>query len=154
MNPVIELNGFSGRATFGGVTLNLFDNASRGIEVTNETNQTNALFLGNFGFSVPYFSRTGSGGSVSFLNNKHYVPKPALGAGADGGSGHCKDVGVHHLDAPADAYREADVYHRPARRRDRRSTVSSEPALRGDGRAYQTSNLYDRRQPGRRRDQP
>ena len=74
VNPLIELNGFSGRATFGGVLLNLFGNASRGILVSNETNQTNALFLGNLGFSVPYFSRTWSGGSVSFLNNKHLDP--------------------------------------------------------------------------------
>ena len=74
MNPVVELNGFSGRATFGGVLLNLFGNAARGIVVTNETNQTNALFLGITGYSLPYFSRTGSGGSVSFLNNKHFDP--------------------------------------------------------------------------------
>ena len=46
VNPVVELNGFSGRATFGGVLLNLFGNSFRGIVVTNETSQTNALFLG------------------------------------------------------------------------------------------------------------
>jgi hypothetical protein len=72
VNPLIELNGFSGRATFGGVVLNLFGNSARGIVVTNETSQTNALFLGNASMDSPYFSRTGSGGSVSFLNNKYY----------------------------------------------------------------------------------
>ena len=52
--------------------LNLFGNSARGIVVTNETSQTNALFLGNASMDSPYFSRTGSGGSVSFLNNKYY----------------------------------------------------------------------------------
>ena len=71
-----------------------------------------------------------------------------LRLGADGGSGHCKDVGVHHLDARADAHCEADVYHRSARRRDRRSTVSSEPALRDDGPAYQALTFTITRSPG------
>jgi hypothetical protein len=78
VNPLIELNGFSGRGTFGGVLLKPSGNASRGIVVSNETNQTNALFLGNLGYSLPYFSRTGSGGSVSFLNNKHKDQKGAV----------------------------------------------------------------------------
>ena len=54
--------------------LNLFGNSARGIVATNETSQTNALFLGNASMDSPYFSRTGSGGSVSFLNNKHPDP--------------------------------------------------------------------------------
>jgi hypothetical protein len=50
--PVIELNGFSGVATFAGLLFNLFGNTARAVSVTNENSQTRALFIGNAGFDV------------------------------------------------------------------------------------------------------
>ena len=67
---MIELNGFSGVATFAGLTFNLFGNTANAISVTNENSQTQALFIGNSGNESHYFNRTGSGGTVSFTQNK------------------------------------------------------------------------------------
>ena len=72
--PVIELNGFSGVATFAGITFDLFGNTARAISVTNENSQTRALFIGLTGYVAPYFNRTGSGGTVSFMQSKYYDP--------------------------------------------------------------------------------
>jgi hypothetical protein len=74
--PMANLSGFSGTASFIGMTLDLTHVTSGiGVEVTNETSQTNVYLMGNsseFNGSTAnnWFSRPGTGGDVGFNLNR------------------------------------------------------------------------------------
>lgn len=94
--PEIELNGFTGKATFLNFIVELRDSINRQILVTNETSGTYALFLGMEGALpdgyINYFNRTGSGGAVSFLNGKYQ-------SSSSGGSRQVPDQGDPRTDS-------------------------------------------------------
>jgi hypothetical protein len=70
-DPVVEVAGFNGTATFVGVDFDL-DHSQKRIQVTRETANTKMLFLGLQANLPDYFSRLSSGGNLSFLQNKMY----------------------------------------------------------------------------------
>lgn len=71
----VGVNGFTGNATFIGLQLFIPSTSSASqVTVTNENSNTKVLLLG-FWDNQPvsnYFNRTGSGGTVTFINNKKF----------------------------------------------------------------------------------
>ena len=108
---------------------------ARAVSVTNENSQTQALFIGNTGDVVPYFNRTGSGGTVSFTQNKYLTRLDRVAADRRSGQ---PSVRRPHSNPPAsDADRQAHLHHQLARRGHRRPAPPHKRPLRNHRRPHQ-----------------